>query len=117
MEVCEIFRVISKSPLQTLLPATMPVEILDRHIRPGHNTKEDARGQGACGQGGGLERHQGTQDRHGEVVTDPGGKDDNVDDSCMEIHGNEGWIENYERMSEANEWSEDVSDKDISENK
>ena len=57
------------------------------------------------------------QARHGEVVTDPGGKDDNVDDSCMEIHGNEGWIENYERMSEANEWSEDVSDKDISDNK
>ena len=56
------------------------------------------------------------QARHGEDVPDPGGKDDNVDDSCVEIHGNEGWIGNYERMSEASEWSGDVSDKD-SENK
>ena len=51
------------------------------------------------------------------AVTDLSGKDDNVDDSCVEIHGNEGWIGNYERMSEASEWSGDVSDKDISDNK
>ena len=44
LEFCEIFRVISKSPLQTLLPTTMPVGILDRTIRPGHDTEGDARG-------------------------------------------------------------------------
>ena len=52
--------------------------------------------------------------RHGEVVSDPG---DDMDESCVEIHGNEGWMVKYERMSEANEWFGDVSDKDINGNK
>ena len=42
-------------------------------------------------------------ERRGEAVTDPGDKDDEVDRSCVEIHGNEGWLAKYERMTKANE--------------
>ena len=124
VEVCEIFQMISKS--QTLVPIMMPVEILDRLIRHRRDTGEDARGQAREH----MVMEMGWSDtrvpvilvepvpaRHEEVVTDPGGKDDDVDESCVEIHCNEGWIGKYEKMSEANEWSGDVSDKDISENK
>jgi hypothetical protein len=38
------------------------------------------------------------------------------DDSCVEIHSNEGRIEDYEIMSEATTWSGDASDKGISDN-
>ena len=91
-EMVETFQMISKS--QTLVPIMMPVEILDRLIRHGPVP--------AC---------------HGEIVTEPGSKDDDMDKSCVEIHGNEGWMGKYERMSEANEWVEDVINKDISGNK
>ena len=74
-------------------------------------------GQWVRGQGDGQDQHRGTQDPHLEgAVTDPSGKDDNADDSCVEKHGNEEWIGDYEKISETNEWSEDVSDKDISDN-
>ena len=88
-EMVETFQMISKS--QTLVPIMMPVEILDRLIRHGPVP--------AC---------------HGEIVTEPGSKDDDMDKSCVEIHGNEGWMGKYERMSEANKWVGDVSYKDIS---
>ena len=99
----------------------MPGAILDRRFRPRHDTREGARGQ-AKEEGWSDTMVSGifenaVQARHGEIVPDPGGNDDRTDDSCLEIHGNEGWIGNYERTSKANEWSEDVSDKDISGNK
>ena len=48
-----------------------------------------------------------------EDMSDP---DKGKDDSNVEIHGNEGWIEDYERMCEAATWSGDASDKGISDN-
>ena len=49
-------------------------------------------------------------EHRGEVITNPGAEDDEVDGSCVEFHGNEGWLPKYERMSETNEWFGDVSD-------
>ena len=99
LEVCEIFHVTSKCHLQTPLHTTMPGAILDRRFRPRHDTREGARGQ-AKEEGWSDTMVSGifenaVQARHGEIVPDPGGNDDRADDSCLEIHGNEGWIENY----------------------
>ena len=103
----------SKCHLQTLLHTTMPVAIQYRRIRPVHDTEEGARGQAKVH----MVKKEGWNDtrvpvifkktvqaRHREIVPE------RVDDSCIEVHGNEGWIGNYERMSEANEWSEDISE-------
>ena len=43
---------------------------------------------------------EAVQAHHGEDVSNPDGEDGN--DSCVEIHGNEEWIGDYERMSDGN---------------
>ena len=85
VEVCEIFQMNSKG--QTLLPIIfmMPVEILDRLVRHGHDTKEDAGDQARehvimeirwSDTGMPVIFVEPMPVRCGEVVTDSGDKDD-----------------------------------------
>ena len=65
----------------------MPVEILDRLIRQGRDADEDTRGQARehvvikMGWSDTVILVEPVPARHGEVVTEPGGKDDVMDKS------------------------------------
>ena len=111
LEFYEIFRVLSKGPLQTMISTTMPAGSLDRTIRTGQGAEGNARVQAKGHVTSDAGKHRTRQE---EDVSNP---DRDKDDSCVEIHGNEGWMEDYERMSEATTWSGDASDKGISDNK
>ena len=80
------------------------MEIHDRLIRHGHDAEDNAKGQAREH----VIMETGWSDtrmpvilvepvpvRHGEDVTIPDGKDDEVDGSCVEIQGNEGWMTKY----------------------
>ena len=92
----------------------MLVGILDRALRSRQDTARDVHGQAekhvtkdvgwTDTRGHGILR-VAVQAHQGEDVSDPNGKDGSENDSCVAIHGNEDWIRNYEKMSEATMWS------------
>ena len=89
----------------------MPVGSLDKAIGLEKNTEGAVRGQTV----GHMNSDTGEcETRQAEDVSNP---DEGNDNSYEETHSNEGWIEDYERMSEATTWSGDASDKGISDNK
>ena len=102
VEVCEIFQMDSKG--QKLLPIMILVEMFDRLVSREHNTKEDVRDiakEHVIMEMGWSDTRvpvifmEPMPERRGEVITNPGDKDDEVDRSCVEVHGNEGWLAKY----------------------
>ena len=120
LEFYEIFRVMSKEPLQKLHDASRDPR-QDHQARTWHR-RGQAKGHvtkdvGWTNTGEHRILSEAVQARQGEDVPDPDRKDGNKDDTCAEIHGNQVWIRTYERMIETTMWSGDASDKGISDNK
>ena len=98
VEVCEIFQMNSKG--QTLLPIIfmMPLEILDRLVRHGHDTKEDAGDQAREH----VIMEMSWSDTSMPVILAdrmPARNGDDVNDVaeglCVEIEGNKDWLAKY----------------------
>ena len=67
-----------------MISTTMPAGSLDRNIRPGQGAEGNARGQANGHMTSDVGKHRTRQE---EDVSNP---DRDKDDSCVEIHSNEG---------------------------